>query len=230
MAGNDSHVVPIMPEDHWDFDNDCILSISLCGEEYKEKVLEGKSRKFRLSQIHNANLGVDLGPHDEDMGFGWTVSQSSILHRYLSEGSYNLSRIKRIEPELQNKVMLDLHDRSIVLMVLHEIGIAKPVHFLHCKKPLNCKMSIRTLEIATKKYRNQHLIYNGHDGPLSEAPAMLLNSYNIKLTRANAIINDYYLCYYRLLHNHPFDWSFDEVILDFNHAVIMTTEGKDRSK
>ena len=211
-----NHVVPIIPEDGWDFDSDCIFDISLRGENFNLKVLEGKTRKQCFAEIRKAAKDMQFEPHDMEDGFFWTLLQTQTLYNYIKKGSYNLSRIKRIEPVFKNKVMLDIHDRAIMLLILHELEVAKPVEFFHSKKVPSYNMSIRTLEMKTKKFRAHHYFFNGYDGPMSEAPKELKESYHMKIARANAYICDYFFCYYLLGNKCGFHCRYEDVARKFN--------------
>ena len=210
----------IMPEDHWTYEDDVILCSALKGNEFNNKVLEGNERELSLLLIRDAAEEAEFSLSDDEDKMGWTRLQTKRLYEHLNTGDYNLSRIQCVEPELRNKVMLDLHDRAIILLVLHELLVTDPVEFLHSKKHVHYKLSMRTLAVATSAFRKQHFFYHKYYGHSSKAPAKLVNSYNIKLAKANEIINDYFKCYYNMQHQSDFKHRFKVVLHEMNCTTL----------
>ena len=198
-----------------DNQNDVVLNSQLRGIRFEKLILGNKSGRRIISEINNKC---------KQRGCFWTQAETESSCGKLNNGDYNLTRIRRECSLLKRKHLLDIHDRSLVLLLLRNSLVRDPVGFLHSGKPDQHAWSFRTFSNATESHRDAQHQHHGCFGPKKNAPADLRRQCDKKLTSVHRVLSDHHGCH-ESPHPAMFDFHF-EVVEDHNLWVSAPDESQ----
>jgi len=137
----------------------------------------------------------------------WTPCQTTALYRKLEMGDYNITRIKKSNPCLESRMLIELHDRAIVLLMLRRLLVADPVGFFHNRNSQDHNLCPKTWLSHTKTFKQYFVMYHSYTRvTLPKDLKLLLKQ---KLMKAFKMLCDY-TEYYRTFEK-EFNWYYSDL-------------------